>query len=63
MGSKINRVINWGTYDDDSFKNKEVFKKEHPLFKEFMENLTKVKDLPNVVHNFHELYETKNTLI
>ena len=60
---KFNRVINWGTYNEDDFKNKEIFKKEHPLFKEFMENLNKVKDLPNVIHNFHELYETKNTLI
>jgi len=60
---KFNRVINWGTYDEESFKNKEVFKKEHPLFEEFMENLNTVKELPNVVHNFHELYETKNTLI
>lgn len=60
---RFNRVINWGTYNEDDFKNKEIFKKEHPLFNEFMENLNKVKDLPNVIHNFHELYETKNTLI
>lgn len=60
---KFNRVINWGTYNEDDFKSKEVFKKDHPLFNQFMDNLNTVKDLPNVVHNFHDLYETKNTLI
>ncbi len=60
---KFNRVINWGTYDDSSFKKKEVFKKENPLFNEFMLMLNEVKDLPNVVHNFHDLYETKKTVI
>lgn len=60
---KFNRVINWGTYEEEAFKEKEVFKKEHPLFNEFIFNLDQVKNLPNVVHNFHDLYEVKNTLI
>ena len=40
-----------------------MFNPEHPLFNDFLLELDKIKDLPNVVHNFHELYETKSTLI
>ena len=60
---KTNRIINWGTYTDEEMMKKEVFKPEHPLFNDFLLELDKIKDLPNIVHNFHELYETESTLI
>ena len=60
---RTNVIVNWGTYTEEQFKNKDVSNIHHPDHGDFLEELYKIKDFPNVVHNFHHLYETKSTLI
>ena len=60
---KTNQITNWGTYTDEQYKEKAVHLEEHPLHKDFLKELDKIKNLPNIVHNFNHLYTKKQTLI
>jgi hypothetical protein len=60
---KTNVIINWGTYTEDEFLKKDVSNPTHEKHNEFLKELMKVKDLPNIVHNFHHLYQNKKSLI
>lgn len=60
---KTNVITNWGTYTDDVFTKKDVSNPTHQEHSEFLIELEKIKNLPNIVHNFHHLYEVRNKLI
>lgn len=60
---KTNVITNWGTYSDVAFRQKDVSNPKHEYHQNFLIELDKIKGLPNIVHNFHHLYEVKNTLI
>lgn len=60
---RTNVIVNWGTYSDEEFKIKDVSNPNHSEYDSFLKELYKIKDLPNIVHNFHHLYETKPNLI
>ena len=60
---KTNQITNWGTYNEEQYKSKAVHLEEHPLHKDFLKELDKIKNLPNIVHNFNHLYTKKQTLI
>jgi MoaA/NifB/PqqE/SkfB family radical SAM enzyme len=52
--SKIN---NWGTYTDEEFRIKEIFKEYHPDFNLFLEELSKITLKYNVVTNMNDIIE------
>tara|TARA_B100001939_G_scaffold181001_1_gene155984 strand:- start:1236 stop:2279 length:1044 start_codon:yes stop_codon:yes gene_type:complete len=60
---KTNQITNWGTYTEEDYKLKAVHLEEHPLHKDFLKELDKIKNLPNIVHNFNHLYTKTQTLI
>tara|TARA_B100000902_G_C27293225_1_gene908424 strand:+ start:749 stop:1792 length:1044 start_codon:yes stop_codon:yes gene_type:complete len=60
---KTNQITNWGTYTDEQYKSKAVHLEEHPLHKDFLKELDKIKNLPNIVHNFNHLYKKTQSLI
>jgi len=60
---KTNQITNWGTYSDEQYKSKAVHLEQHSLHKDFLKELDKIKNLPNIVHNFNHLYTKKQTLI
>lgn len=51
------RIVYWssGKYHPDDIRNISVFDREHPEHDRFLFELNKVKDLPKVTHNFHEV--------
>jgi len=59
---KTNVITNWGTYADDVFNQKDVSNPTHQEHSEFLIQLEKVKNLPNIVHNFHHLYQSVKKL-
>ena len=59
---KTNVITNWGTYTDDVFNQKDVSNPNHQEHSEFLIQLEKVKNLPNIVHNFHHLYQSVKKL-
>jgi hypothetical protein len=60
---KTNVITNWGTYNESDFSKKDVSKPSHEKFSDFMNELDKIKSLPNIVHNFHHLYQATKNLI
>ena len=54
----------WGSsFTDEQFKLKTVHDSEHKEHKKFLSELNKVKDLPNIVHNFSHLTKNKKQII
>jgi wyosine [tRNA(Phe)-imidazoG37] synthetase (radical SAM superfamily) len=49
------RIDNWGTYTNEEFKEKEVFKEDHPMFNMFLLQLKKIDRKDNCVHNMHDI--------
>jgi wyosine [tRNA(Phe)-imidazoG37] synthetase (radical SAM superfamily) len=49
------RIDNWGTYSNEEFKEKEVFKEDHPMFNMFLLQLKKIDKKYNCVHNMHDI--------
>ena len=49
------RIDNWGTYTNEEFKEKEVFKEDHPMFNMFLLQLKKIDRKYNCVHNMHDI--------
>jgi pyruvate-formate lyase-activating enzyme len=60
---KTNVITNWGTYNESDFNKKDVSNPSHEKFSDFMTELDKIKSLPNIVHNFHHLYQATKNLI
>lgn len=59
---KTNVITNWGTYSDVVFSQKDVSNPSHEYHQKFLIELDKIKGLPNIVHNFHHLYEVHKKL-
>jgi organic radical activating enzyme len=59
---KTNVITNWGTYDEFTFIKKDVSNPLHEKFSDFLMELDKIKNLPNIVHNFHHLYQSVKKL-
>ncbi len=59
---KTNVITNWGTYDESTFTKKDVSNPLHEKFSDFLMELDKIKNLPNIVHNFHHLYQSVKKL-
>jgi len=51
------RIVNWNTFTNDEFKEKEVFNEEHPEFNLFLLQLLKIDKKYNCIHNFHDVVE------
>jgi hypothetical protein len=49
------QLVDWNTYSQDELKELQVFNPDHKLYSYFMQELSKVKSLPGVDHNFHHL--------
>lgn len=57
------RITNWGTFDDDTFKQLDVADINNPKHLEFVDEINKVSNLKYVSHNLHEFVIKKKTLI
>ena len=51
------KISNWGTFTDDEFKMKEVFNENHPEFKSFLNELSKIANKYNVVTNMNDIIQ------
>jgi hypothetical protein len=60
---KTTVITNWGTYTDEEFQKKDVSSSKHEEHQNFLIELNKIKNLPNIVHNFHHLYNVSQKLI
>lgn len=51
------QIVHWqlGAYSPLKIRELSVFEKEHPMFDNFMIELKKIHNLPDVSHNFHHL--------
>lgn len=49
------RIDNWGTYTNEEFEQKEVFKETHPMFNMFLLQLKKIDKRYNCIHNMHDI--------
>ena len=58
-----NSIVNWGTYTDDEYLQKNVTNPAHKDHKEFLEIVEQMKDLPFFVNNFNHLYTKQKVLI
>ena len=58
-----NSIVNWGTYTEEEYLEKNVTNPNHKDHKEFLEVLEEMKDLPFFTNNFNHLYTKKQTLI
>jgi MoaA/NifB/PqqE/SkfB family radical SAM enzyme len=56
-GISINyrQLVDWGTYSKETLTELQVFKEEHELFFDFIEELKKIHNKQYVNHNFHHL--------
>jgi len=59
----FNHVTNWGTFDEEEYKQKDISNPDHKDHQEFLEMLYKIKDRKNVVHNFNHLIKFVPSLI
>ncbi len=60
---KLTQIVNWDTFTDEQFKLKTVHDSEHKEHKNFLSELDKVNDLPNIVHNFSHLIKYQKRII
>lgn len=60
---KANVITNWGTYSEEQFKDKDVSNPNHLEYLLFLKELDRIKNLSNIVHNFHHLIDFKMKLI
>ncbi len=58
-----NKITNWGTYTEDEFLHTDVTNPNHANHKDFLNILSKLKNLEKFTNNFHHLYEIKRKLI
>ena len=58
-----NSIVNWGTYTEEEYLEKNVTNSNHKDHKEFLEVLEEMKDLPFFTNNFNHLYTKTKTLI
>jgi molybdenum cofactor biosynthesis enzyme MoaA len=49
------RIDNWGTFTEEEFKEKEVFREDHPMFNLFLLQLLKIDKKYNSFHNMHDI--------
>jgi len=49
------RLVQWGTYDDKTYKELCVFEPEHALHIDFIKELKKIHKLPNIITNFEDI--------
>ena len=49
------QIVDWGTYSKEDLKELQVFEPEHPLYKDFINEIRKIDNLKYVNHNFHHL--------
>jgi len=56
--------VYWGTgkYTEHEVEKMQVFKKEHPEYKNFIEELKKIDGRPNCSHNFNHILKYESTL-
>lgn len=59
----FNHIVNWGTYTESEFLNRDVANTAHKLHSDFLVELKKVHNLKNVSHNFNHLLKRKIKLI
>ena len=59
----FNHVTNWGTFNEEEYKQKDISNPDHKDHREFLDMLNKVKDRKNVVHNFNHLIKFVPSLI
>ncbi len=50
------QIVDWGTYSKEDLTELQIFKNEHPLFNDFIEEIKKIHNLKYVNHNFHHLF-------
>ena len=60
---KFTQIINWNTFTKEEYKLKTVHDREHEEHKNFLNELDRIKYLPNVVHNFSHLLKNEKQLI
>ena len=57
------KITNWGTFTEDEFQQKAIHLPEHPLHKEFLEEIKKVLPNKNAWTNLQEYIEPTSSLI
>ena len=58
-----NSIVNWGTYTEEEYLEKNVTNPNHKYHKDFLRVLDEMKDLPFFTNNFNHLYKKTQTLI
>ena len=58
-----NSIVNWGTYTNEEYLEKNVTLPSHKDHKEFLEILDKMKNLPFFTNNFNHLFTKKRNVI
>ena len=58
-----NSIINWGTYTDEEYAEKNVVNPNHKDHNEFLRIIERMKDLPFFLNNFNHLYTKTKILI
>jgi len=59
----FNHITNWGTYTEEEYKKKDVSRKDHPEYSQFVNMVKSINGKNKVTHNFtHILDENKSIL-
>lgn len=53
----FNKITNWGTYNDDEFKLKQIWNESHSEFNLFLHQLNKINKKYKCIHNMHDIIE------
>jgi MoaA/NifB/PqqE/SkfB family radical SAM enzyme len=53
----FNKILNWGTYTDDEYFQKQIWNEEHPYFNDYLEELKKISFKPYVSHDMNDIVE------
>jgi sulfatase maturation enzyme AslB (radical SAM superfamily) len=54
----FNKITNWGTYNEDEFKLKQIWSESHSEFYIFLHQLTKINNKHKCIHNMYDIVET-----
>ena len=54
----FNKITNWGTYNEDEFKVKQIWSESHPEFYIFLHQLSKINNKHKCIHNMYDIVET-----
>ena len=54
------KILNWGTFTDEEFLQKQIWGEHHPMFNDFLIELKKIGFLYNSINNMNDIIEKYN---